>query len=119
MRRIEVRPQARIEIREARDWYEERGSGLGSQFLLSLDAVLQRAKRHPGSYPLAKPGVRRALLSRFPYLVLYRTEPTTIIVLAVFHAHRDPDSWSDRVHETTASYVGEPQGRLIPSFCMR
>ena len=36
---------------------------------------------------------------RFPYLVLYVLEDQHIFVTAVFHGHRDPRRWSDRVRE--------------------
>jgi plasmid stabilization system protein ParE len=42
---------------------------------------------------------RRALLRRFPYPVLYVLEDQLILVTAVFHGHRDPRRWSERVRD--------------------
>jgi hypothetical protein len=33
---------------------------------------------------------RRALLARFPYALFYRAEPDRVLVIACFHAKRDP-----------------------------
>jgi plasmid stabilization system protein ParE len=37
--------------------------------------------------------VRRMIVSRFPYAVFYRVEADRIVVLAVLHTARDPESW--------------------------
>jgi len=41
--------------------------------------------------------VRRALLRRFPYAVLFRIDQNAITVLACFHASRDPQQWQRRI----------------------
>jgi toxin ParE1/3/4 len=40
--------------------------------------------------------VRKAVVNRFPYVVLYREEPGALVVIAVFHAARDPNVWKSR-----------------------
>jgi plasmid stabilization system protein ParE len=39
---------------------------------------------------------RRANLRRFPYGVFYRTIDADVVVLACFHASRDPRRWRRR-----------------------
>jgi hypothetical protein len=46
-RRLVVRPEAEAEMTEAFDWYEDRAIGLGSEFLLCVDAVLSAILRLP------------------------------------------------------------------------
>jgi len=40
--------------------------------------------------------VRRCLVNRFPFGVLYSVEPTSIFVIAVMHHRRRPDYWKNR-----------------------
>ena len=63
---IEVRPEARTELHEAFAWYEEKQAGLGYQFLIAVDAVISRIRRHPDTFPLVEAGMRQALPRRFP-----------------------------------------------------
>jgi len=42
-------------------------------------------------------GLRRCLLSRFPYGIIYGVDSETIIVVAVAHLHREPRYWIDRI----------------------
>ena len=91
-----VRPEAEAEIGEAFDWYEERVSGLGLDFILNLDAAFNAILRNPLLYPALHKNIRRALLRRFPYQVFFVYEENRVVVLAVFHGKRDPKHWKHR-----------------------
>jgi toxin ParE1/3/4 len=97
MRRVSIRPEAQADVRTAAGWYEDQVPGLGSRFRAELRACLSRIREHPQAYPLVRGQVRRASLHRFPYLVLYLLEAESAIVLACFHASRDPDWWEQRL----------------------
>ena len=97
--RLSFRPAARAEIREARRWYEGQVRGLGRAFLGELDATLAFALRHPQMYEAVEPDgvVRRALLHRFPYALIYEIEPAgDLVVLACRHVRQEPQDWTPR-----------------------
>lgn len=91
-----VRPEAEEEMAEAYNWYEERMHGLGSEFLLNVDATMNSILRNHQQYPVVYKNLRCALTRRFPYQILFVTEDTLIVVVAVFHARRDPKHWQER-----------------------
>ena len=35
-------------------------------------------------------------MRRFPYGVIYSIEDDALVIVAVFHLHRHPDSWKER-----------------------
>ena len=90
------RPEAEADVADAFAWYEEQSRGLGSHFLLCMEAALSQIKRHPDASPVVHRQIRRALLRRFPYGVFYLLEDMRIVVLAVFHAKRNPARWKKR-----------------------
>ncbi|MBI2440052.1 MAG: type II toxin-antitoxin system RelE/ParE family toxin [Lentisphaerae bacterium] len=92
-----VRAEAEAEMAAAFDWYEGRLSGLGTQFLLAVDAALHGIVRNPLQFPLVHKTARRALLRRFPYEVLFVAEVQRVVVLAVFHVKRNPMRWQERI----------------------
>ena len=63
-RRLIVRPEAEAEMGEAFDWYEDRVPGLGSEFLLCVDAVFSAILRNPEQFPRVHRVARRALTRR-------------------------------------------------------
>ncbi len=96
-RRLIVRPEAEDEMADAFDWYEERVPGLGSDFLLCVDAVLHAVLRNPQQYPRVHRIVHRALTRRFPYEVFFVEDDERIVILSVFHAKRNPKRWQERI----------------------
>lgn len=78
---------------EAHDWYEAQSLGLGEEFLAAVDLQLKRLEQAPLLYPEIIPGVRRALLPRFPYGVFYTVRKDLVHILAVIHHARNPRRW--------------------------
>jgi hypothetical protein len=61
-----LRPAARVDALEARDWYNLQRQGLGSEFAIALEQMLDRIRDNPETYAAEPNGVRRAKLNRFP-----------------------------------------------------
>ena len=93
---IIIRSEAEVEMMDAFDWYEKRAKGLGSEFLLAVDAAFQSILRNPRQYPIIHKAVRRALLRRFPHEIFFIPEENRVVVIAVFHAKRNPKLWQRR-----------------------
>ncbi len=90
------RPRAQAEFLEAAVWYERKRSALGTEFIAEVQKVVDAIQANPARYPQVAGDVREALAARFPYCIYYRFTAERIIVLAVFHAARDPVEWQTR-----------------------
>ena len=88
---------ARAELIGAQDWYENEAPGLGRHFRAAVDAVIQRMSANPRQFPIVYKSIRRVLLRRFPYALMFVIEADgTLVVLACFHGSRDPGHWQRR-----------------------
>jgi plasmid stabilization system protein ParE len=96
-RRLTVRLEARSDLAEAYDWYESQKPCLGQEFLAAYDARVHLIEQRPQSFPRAFGRVRKALIPRFPYLIIFEIDEDRIDVIAVFHAMRNPRRWRERV----------------------
>jgi len=88
---------AQAEVDDAVTWYDSQAQGLGLQFLDELDRAIRRIVSYPLSHADIEKGLRRCLLSRFPYGIIYGLDSETIVVVAVAHLHREPRYWVDRL----------------------
>ena len=88
---------AQSEVDDAVAWYNSQSRGLGIQFLDDIDRTIRRIAAYPLSSVEIEQGLRRCLLSRFPYGIIYGIDSKTIIVVAVAHLHREPRYWIDRI----------------------
>jgi plasmid stabilization system protein ParE len=93
---VSFRRAARAEFIEAAAWYEARRLNLGVEFIAEIDRCVDLAAEQPLLFPIIHNGIRRVVTERFPYNVYYRAEPRRVVVLAVFHASRNPSIWQCR-----------------------
>lgn len=93
--------EARRELRAAAVWYEARSSGLGLALLTAARECFRRIEANPAAgsivehWPGAE-GIRRLLLNKFPYCVIYTELEAHVRVLAFAHLRRKPGYWKSR-----------------------
>lgn len=97
-RSIEFRPEARVDFDEAADWYEDQSEGLRAKFVLSVDETLARIENSPLAFPVVEGTmIRRAIVNRFPYAILFAVVGDKIAIYSVFHMSRNPIIWRGRI----------------------
>ena len=94
--RLVAEPRADLDVAATFDWYEKEQAGLGREFLDELRATYDRIADGPLAYQDLRPGIRRALVRRFPYAAYFAVEGDVVVVLAVVHVSRDPAEWQRR-----------------------
>ena len=95
-RTLSFNKQARSEIQEAANYYGLESPTLRTTFLDAVDVALAQLLAHPEAAPIARGSIRRKLLRRFPYSLLYTLRPGEIRILAVMHQSRRPFYWWGR-----------------------
>ena len=94
---LKIHPAADEEAQRATQWYERQSAGLGEDFVDELEKALRNFAEAPERWPRVDERLRRYLLHRFPYAVVYRVGSESSEVLAVMHLHRRPDYWKGRM----------------------
>ncbi len=86
---------ASVELTDAVDYYEDQRPGLGYEFLSEVEAAIDKIMQFPDAWtPLTK-RIRRILLKRFPFGLLYNVQDDTVIIVAVMDLRRNPAHWKD------------------------
>jgi len=96
VRSVEFHPEAESELTAAARYYEGQAENLGLAFIAAVQGMNQRILEHPESGRSFGLRLRRVLVPRFPYGLLYRIEPQRILIVAVAHLHRRPGYWRSR-----------------------
>jgi plasmid stabilization system protein ParE len=95
-RRISFHRLAEAELNDAAQYYDHVSPGLGATFLDEAEHAIQQILAFPESAPEVSPGVRRKLIRKFPYGVLYSIREYDIRILAVMNLRRRPFYWRGR-----------------------
>jgi len=83
--------EAEKELKISFEFYEERQSGLGNDFVSEVKKTLERIVASPEQFiKLRNRQVRKADVSRFPFGIYFADKDLIINVLAVFHSSRNP-----------------------------
>lgn len=93
---LEIDTRAEREARSAFLWYLERDEGVAVRFEAVFRQALAKLAASPLRFPAHIHGTRRALVGRFPYLVVFAVRGSTVRVLAVAHMKQRPGYWRDR-----------------------
>jgi plasmid stabilization system protein ParE len=92
------------ELGEAASWYERHRPGLGDELLAELDAAVVAVVVGPQAWPkVGTAGLRRFVLPRFPYSVIYGIHDDELRVFAIAHQKRRPGYWAARTFNGDAA----------------
>jgi len=87
---------ARLELEDAVHFYELEYEGLGQQLKAEVRKAVLRIAEYPEAWSIDRGDIRKCLLHKFPYKLLYSIENDHVFIIAVAHLHRKPDYWIDR-----------------------
>jgi hypothetical protein len=87
---------AKLELDDAVAYYELEHSGLGINFKKEVQKNIERIKKFPQAASIERGEIRKSLLHKFPYKILYSIELDHIFNIALAHQHRKPDYWVER-----------------------
>jgi plasmid stabilization system protein ParE len=83
---VTLTAEARSDVLQAFEAYEQRREGLGTAYRDALDATIARILRYPLAFEPGRRGLRRALVSRFPHAIYFRVYPEAVVVAGVLSA---------------------------------
>ncbi len=93
---VRLLPPAEQEMFDAARYYELQAPGLGQDFLDKVELALQDLVVSSERWPIVQDDIRRRLIRRFPYSLLYKIDQDAVVILAVMHQRRHPSYWLSR-----------------------
>ena len=90
---------AYAELTDAIEYYNEQSEGLGFEFAVEVQRTIERIVQYPDAWTPLSRRTRRCRMSRFPYGIVYQIRAEAILIVAVMHLRRPPDSWKARLRD--------------------
>lgn len=101
--KLQLHPEAEEELFQGAAWYQDREAGLGDDLLAEVGRWFDVIAESPTTWP-CWPGspdvgvpIRRVVLDRFPYSIVYQAFPERVWVVAIAHWNKSPEYWMDRL----------------------
>lgn len=87
---IVLRPRAERAIEKAAGWYRKDSAGIASTFLRAVDHTIERVAENPYQFPVRSGQLRHAMVTGFPYSLLYLVAESSVVVTNCVHFRRHP-----------------------------
>jgi plasmid stabilization system protein ParE len=92
-----VRDEARRELVQARDYYDEQRPGYGELFAEAIEQEFTLLLQFEKIGKQVGGGIRRHTLIHWPYGIFYRVRGNELTIIAISHHRRRPDYWRSRL----------------------
>lgn len=101
--KIEFLQPAAAELYEAIVYYHIQRQDLGLEFAKEVQDTIERIKQNPEAWTTISTSkqARRCLTNRFPYGIIYQIRKNTILIVAVMHLKRRPQTWQSRLRKNS------------------
>ncbi len=99
MRRVELTASAKADFVVAFVWYEHEQTGLGEAFRRSVQAAQSLVARRPEGFPAVDARFKKAVLRRYPYILVFDFDDECVIVHAIFHTAQKPSKLRTRLRK--------------------
>ncbi len=87
---------ALLEMEDAVRFYNRELEGLGIRFKKDIKKAIKRIVNYPQAWSVERGDIRKYILHKFPYKLLYSLEKDHVLIIAVAHLHRNPEYWIER-----------------------
>ncbi len=94
---IEFLGPAEDELTDAVSYYNMQSEGLGFEFAAEVKRTIERIVQYPEAWSKLSKRTRRCRTNRFPYGVIYQIRTRALLIVAVMHLSRDPQTWKSRL----------------------
>jgi toxin ParE1/3/4 len=95
--KVQFLEAAQSEFEEAIDFYNQQSAGLGFDFADEVKKAVERVRNYPEAWSRLSARVRRCLVTRFPFGIMYEVRAEVLIIVAIQHCHREPENWRKRL----------------------
>jgi toxin ParE1/3/4 len=99
MKRVDLHRGAIADADDAFDYYAKDNLAVALEFRAELGAMLRTIGQMPTRFPAYRRGTQRAVMSGFPYSVIFRDARDRVDIIAVAHGRRSPAYWVHRLKE--------------------
>ncbi len=90
-------PEALKEYAHGVEFYAEQRVELAQGFINAVENAIFKIVQFPNRYSIIDEDIRRCLIQKFPYAILYTIEENSILILAIMHCSRKPGYWQERI----------------------
>lgn len=99
MKRLRIREEARAELLHETKFYESKREGTGKRFREAVKGSMMLVQCFPAGGAPGPANTRKTKVKGFPFTVVYRDDPSEIVVFAIAPDRQQPGYWLSRAND--------------------
>lgn len=85
--------EARLDIKEVSEWYEDKQKGLGKRFTTVIREEIRFIAKNPDSIAFRYKEIQTCIVSVFPYMIHLYINQNSLVVVGILHTSLSPNKW--------------------------
>ena len=98
-REVSFLAEAYDDLEAAVAWYNDQEPGRGAHLTAAVRDMVSRVAEQPRLFSTLSGPYRRAVVKRFPYLLVFRDTDDQVVIAAVWHGKRSRRALLERIGE--------------------
>ena len=94
--KIKFQEHSKYDFTKAKKYYQNQEEKLYEKFKYDLQQSLNRILSFPKLYPNIDTNIRKCVLNKFPYTILYTLKDDNIYILAIANHYKNPKEYENR-----------------------
>ena len=90
-------PVAKVEFADTISYYNSQSEGLGYEFAAEVKRTLERIIQYPDAWFKLSKRTHRCRTNRFPYGIIYQIRKEVLLIVAIMHLSKEPETWKSRL----------------------
>ncbi len=95
--KIDFSSEAEADFDNSYKYYAIESQKVADNFYKQINRSLITISANPQGFQRVFKNIRKYVIKKFPFIIYYRTENTTIQIIAIFHTSRNPEIWQKRI----------------------
>ena len=97
---LRLHPLAENDLKIALNYYGEISPKLKKRFLSYIDKQFNNILKSPNLYQYETQTSQKAIMNKFPYIIIYEQYEDVIMILAIFHTKQNPKKMLQRYNQS-------------------
>lgn len=97
--KAEISRHCQIDLQQTFDFYEDRKSGLGLEFISNFESFVSEVSEHPELGLKTQGNLRKFVLTRFPFIAYYSVADDYVRIVACLYGGQKPQEIEDALKE--------------------
>jgi len=95
--KIELSNEAEEDFDDSYNYYAKENQKIADNFFKHIEMSFVQISKNWEVYSYAFGEIKKFVVKKYPFVIYYKVNKSTIQIIAIFHTSRNPEIWKERI----------------------